>query len=287
VSTAGAANPSPEEVSRRFRAPATAVVRELSSTSTAALWRALLILAPIGFVAGVVAGYFGITDAIAALEPWALALAGGAFVLAYGGVLGALLRRAIGGRLGQLFDVMVWAARVAQLEWEAGSPGSRIPRSAKEARKWLDTHPETDTNRPQRMDAALRAGDLAGARETLQRYPVTSPFERHQRLADGLGIDIVAGKTVTAIEIDADEELGAEHRAHALACRSSTAAFAAVLAGGDWRAPLVAAWPHLPAEAVGVGRRQAELMLIGIHLAIVAIVAGVLAAAWWIVTASG
>lgn len=281
-----AGDPTAEEVTRRYRAPSTAVTNDLKRVSGAVPWRGLLLaLLPIGFVGGVVVGFLDIDVAFGAREPVAVAVAAFALILAYAGLVATRFWRALDGNAGRVLDVVAWAAREARQEWAAASPGSRPPRSPNQARRWLAAHPETDTNRPQRVAASLMAGDLSGARETLQRYPVTSPLERHHRAADRLAVDVIAGATVTAAEIDTVYvELGEEHRAHAIACRSVTEASAAVLSGADWRAPLLRAWPELPAEAVSTGRRQAWLILVVLHVAIFAVLIGVVTAAWLLLT---
>jgi len=181
-----------DEASLRYRAAATAVTHELRRASQSALGRALPIIIAVAFVAGVLAAYLGITDAVAR-EPLATIVAACLLVVTYAGILGIMLWRILGGPRGAVLDVIAWSARDAQREWTAASPGSPVPRSPTQARKWLATHPETDANRPQRVAAALMAGDLADARETLGRYPVVTAYERHQRAADGVGLDLVAG----------------------------------------------------------------------------------------------
>lgn len=181
----------PGEVSRRYRASLAAVTHELRRASQSALGRALPIIVAVVFAAGVAAGYLGITDAVMR-EPLATIAAAGALVVTYAVILGIMLWRVLGGSRGDVLDVIAWTARDARQEWTAASPRSTVPSSPMQARRWLATHPESDANRPQRVAAALMAGDLRGARETLERYPVAKAFERHQRAADGLGLDLVA-----------------------------------------------------------------------------------------------
>lgn len=270
----------PDEASRRYRAAATAVTHELWRASQSALVRALPIIIAVAFVAGIVGGYFGITDIVTS-RPLATIVAASALVVAYGGILGIMLWRILGGPRGAVLDVIAWAVREAKREWTAASPGSSVPRTPTQARRWLASHPETDANRPQRFAAALMAGDLAVARETLGRYPVGTSFERHQLAADGLSLDLVAGRTITASEIGAAyAELGSEHEVHAIVCRSVTEAVAAVLSGDDWHAPLVRARPGLPATATNAGRREAWLVLLAMHVAIFALTLGAIVAAW-------
>lgn len=269
----------PDEASRRIRAAATAVTHELRRASQSALGRALPIVIAVVFVATVAAGFLGIADAVAR-EFLATIVAAGALVVAYAAILGIVLWRILGGPLGAVLDVIVWTARDAQREWTATSPGSSVPKSPIQARKWLATYPETDANRPQRFAAALTAGDHSRARETLGRYPVGTSFERHQLAADRLSLDLVAGQTVTTSEIGAAyAELGPEHGVHAIICRASIEAFAAVLSGDDWRTPLVRAWPGLPTEAKNAGRRQAWLVLLATNVTVFALLLGAVVAA--------
>jgi hypothetical protein len=271
----------PDEVSRRYRAAAKAVSDDLGRAVWSTLGRALPILIAVIFVAGVVAGNFGITEEIGEGEPFATIAAAGALVVTLAAIFGFSLWRVLGGPRGEVLDVIAWTAQEAQREWTAASPGSTVPRSPTQARRWLAGHPETEANRPQRLAAALMAGDLAGARETLGRYPVGTAFERHQRAADGLGVDLVSGRTLIAGEIGAAYvDLGSEHLEHAITCRALTEAFAAVLSDGDWRAPLVRARRDLPPEAAGLGRRQAWLLLVGAIVGTCGLLVGATAAVW-------
>jgi len=271
------------EASRRYVAASKALSHELQRAFGWALWRAAAVTVLIAFVAAVIGGFVGITDQIGPQNPpGAIAVATLLFTV-YVVTHAVLLWSSLGGRLGSALDVIAWTDRENRAEWEAASPGSSVPRTPGQARRWLDSHPETDANRPQRLAASLMVGDTGAARDALTRYPVVTAFQRHQRAADDLAVDLIEGRSVSFAELDlVDRELEAADRQHAIACRALSKVVADVLSGGSWVAPLASTRPELTGVATDMGRRKAWLVLVVI-LVLTAAVILVLALAVWLV----
>jgi hypothetical protein len=272
------------EASRRYFAAARAVSHELQRASGWALLRAALVVIPVGFLGAVAAGFIGVTEEIGPTNPPAAVASGGALLLVFVGAYAILLWRRLGSRLGAALDVIEWADRETRAEWAAATQGSAIPRTPRQASRWLDAHPETEANQPQRVAASLIIGDVATARDALSRYPVDTAFERHQRAADGLAVNLVAGGTASASEIEAaNRELGVEHRHHAATCRAMTEAVAAVLTGGDWQEPLARARHELPEGSTDAGRRKVWWFYLAIQVVVATLFLGVVLVLWLLV----
>jgi hypothetical protein len=251
-----------EEASRRFFAASMALVGDLSRVAVGAFGRSVILFVPIAFLAGLIAGFTGFAERVSASEPITVLAVAAPALLLFGATFGIVLWRRLGGELGTFLDVIHWSDRESQQEWETAAPGTRVPRSPREARRWLADHPETDANRTRVLAATVMTGEVERARAILERYPSSTAFERHERAADAIALDLVSGREVPVPELDAAySEIWEEHRVHALRCRSMMEGVAAVLSGGDWHAPIIRAVHVLPHDAVGAGRRRAWLPL--------------------------
>lgn len=267
--------------SGRYFAASKAIGNRIRAVAASAFVRAAVATISVAFVGGVGAGFLGIADEVGPGDPTALIGIAGALFLLYVAVLTISFRRALEGPLGDAVDVAAWADQDTAREWAEITPGSALPRNPKQARAWLTTHPETADNRPQRLLASLMIGDLQGARDVHTRYPTATDFQRHQRAADGLVLDIVGGRTVSVTEIDAaNAELSEDDRLHAIVCSSLTQMFAAVASSGEWLAALARPHPHLPELARDRGRRFAWQLLVAIWVLIPAIALAAAIEAW-------
>jgi hypothetical protein len=161
-------------------------------------------------------------------------------VMAYGliGIGGARYRDALA--VGEL------AHRRTITEWRR-TTGGDPPRSPAEAEAWLAANPETELNRRQRCSAHLRAGDLVAARETLDRFPRETPFDRYWLESDRWFLSFVEGELpdpapmvaeVAAIETP-------ELRAHGEAGLATALAHRAAAQAHDWIEPLASARPKV------------------------------------------
>lgn len=222
----------------------------------------------LAFGGGIVVGFLGLTDSP---ETRVIAIAAGIpiVIAAVAAIHAVSLWRSFDGPLGDAIDVAMWSADEERREWAVASPGSGVPRTADQARRWLSSYPETPSNRAQRLAAQMIAGELDDARETLSRYPTGTPFERHRRATDELVVAVVEGHLPTAVEVNAAyAELDEAHRLHAVACRALFDASVAAISGGDWLVPLAAARKSLPPEASASGRRRLWLVLTAVTTAV-------------------
>ena len=224
-------------------APEADLVRQrqtfLSRTVTAELGgrtqRAFLVAMVLGLVAIFALGASPLAEVVGTslLLSYAIFLGVFALVLALG------LLRATGGQLGRALTVAEVARATTEAEWREVA-GIGIPHDPAVAKRWLETNPETDANRHQRLSAQVRCLDLAAARDTLSRYPRTTSYERWYAAADGWFIDFIEGAfpdpgpveeivpTIEQPELRNRAEAGvATMRAHLAAAR-----------GGDWLSAL-------------------------------------------------
>jgi hypothetical protein len=209
------------------------------------LRRAVLISAGAGLLAVFALGASVLPTWLSAAVSYDLRIAYLAFLAVYGITLAYLLVRATADPYG----AALWTAEVSRAgtiaAWQRVTGERRLPKTVRDAVAWLGSHPETDTNRPQRLMVQISAGDLAGARDTLSRYPTGTPFERYWRAADAWFLDVLEGGTPSLDPVEAEVarvEVPAE-RAHAESGVAVLRAHREMLSGRDWIAPLAAARP--------------------------------------------
>jgi hypothetical protein len=233
--------------------------------------RAFLVATVLGLVAIFALGASPLADVVGT----SLLLSYAVFLGVFAIVLALALLRATGGQLGRALAVAEVGRAATEAEWREVA-GIGIPTDPDVAKRWLEANPETDANRHQRLSAQVRCLDLAAARDTLTRYPRTTPFERYDAAIEEWFIEFIAGELPDPHPI---EEIVAtieepDLRSKADAGVATMRAHLAAARGGDWLAELAAPFHRIDtSSAQGI---RAKLIVINwtVPMAIAAALVG-------------
>jgi len=232
-------------VSGRLAALATAVTDDVSRRSR----RAFLLALGAGLLANFALGASILPSAFTANLLLAYALFLGVFAM----VLAAVLLQQFGGQFGDALAVGGWSRLEAEARWR-GLGASRIPRSPAEAQKWLRDHPDPDALQPQRFAALLLAGDLAGAKATLETCPADTAYERFGIESDRWALDFVEGAIpdLARVEALAAEISDPHEERHAVTTMAILRAHVALAEGSEWVPKMAAVRPLVGDAADGI-----------------------------------
>lgn len=130
----------------------------------------------------------------------------------------------------------------AETYWRAEVGPGRRPRNKREARAWLDAHPETPATWCVRIGLLLLLGRIDGVRAAIARGPAETPIDRFDlvyftALADWMETGTAE---VTALRSAADG-LDAEHAASGVLAVADVESRLALEAGSDIWVPFIAA----------------------------------------------
>jgi hypothetical protein len=158
------------------------------------------------------------------------------FLLVQGSVLALVLLHLTGGQYRQALIVGEFARRGSYRDWEASTGEEAPPLTPESAARWLARHPNEDELAAQRLHAQINVGDLAGARQTLTRFPRETAEERFGFVTETWFLSFLQGSDAEPMALDgaADEIEDPARRAQALAGIASMRAYLAAVRGGDW-----------------------------------------------------
>jgi hypothetical protein len=151
------------------------------------------------------------------------------------------------------FEAFTWAGERSLDALRAEIGNDRMPTSADHAAQWLARTPETDANRWMRAEVLLVAGRFDEARATIERMAARTAEERATRADLEATIDLVTGETADLAPLRAAlGELSGEARLAAIVALAILETRLAIVAAGDWLAPLTRVRGELGAAADGI-----------------------------------
>jgi len=173
-------------------------------------------------------------------------------------------------RTRQALEVFAWIGE-REIDQFNEQTHSRFPGTSRAAERWIERHPEAAHELQQGVDVLLMAGEYEQAAEAARRLPTETAWERFSRELQIDHVLRVLGSNVErpGVRAAADELENPEERMEADALLAWADANRRVLAGGDWREPLVAARRQLGAHADGTLMRSRLAAMYAIVLAMV------------------
>ena len=164
----------------------------------------------------------------------------------------------IRGRPRAVLVAHIWLG-ARELRRALGSPDAAraMPVTPAEVPAWMTTHEETDATREVVVELHLMAGDLAAARETIKRMPISTPRDRFAVALLRAMVDYQGGEPVDEGPVRdalAVMPAGLERVESSLALAAFEARRA--LPDGDWRESLVAARRLIPEGDLAVLARD-------------------------------
>jgi hypothetical protein len=194
------------------------------------------------------------------------------FLLVYGAVLALALLRVTAGSYGAAVSVGAISHNGTLRARREATGEAKPPTTPIEAVAWLARHPEDEGIYPQRLSTQVLAGDLAGARESLSRYPRATAFERYWLEADAWFLDVLEGRPtdLAAVQTEVEAVTDPALRAHAESGLAVLRAHEAVTAGRDWIAPMAAVHDRVAPFADDSWRIPMVVRLWTWHMAIAA-----------------
>jgi hypothetical protein len=236
----------------------------------------------IGMVAGVVAVFaFGasiLPDAMTGNLVIGFLL----FLLVQGVVLAVALLRLTGGEYGRALVVGEFARRASLAAWKEATGEDAPPLSPEAAADWLARHRDEHELLMQRVHALINVGDRDGAYATLARYPRDTADQRYSHASDAWLLAFLDGSDADPAEVDA---LAAgledpEARARAQASVATLRAYLAAARGGDWVAPMAAAYPVVEGRIDDDWRWASVVRPWTMTMAVSSVIVGVAYMAW-------
>ena len=198
------------------------------------------------------------------------------FLLVYGVALALALLRVTAGPYGAAIAVGAIAHNGTLRARVEATGETNPPTTPIEAAAWLARHPEEEGIYPQRLSTQILAGDLAGARASLARYPRATAFERYWLAADAWFLDVLEGRPADLAAVEAEVEAVTEPalRAHAESGLALLRAHAAITAGRDWIAPMAAVYDRVAPFVDNTWRTPMVVRLWTWHMVIAAAIIG-------------
>ena len=195
----------------------------------------------IGFGAGAPVVFFLLPMAVQAGLPWPIGLV--AFGVADAVIAVELGYLVIPPRLKRAWQAHAFVAEPQTKRWRAQT-GTSVPATLPAIRRWLERNPDQPETRWARAEALIIAGDLAEARDVIQRMPVDTDLARFYQHAMRVYVDWVEGgdPDFEALRADAETvgEPGSPERMEARGEAMIAVARDLAASGGDWMAPMIA-----------------------------------------------
>jgi hypothetical protein len=236
----------------------------------------------IGMVAGVVAVFaFGasvLPDAVTGNALIGFLL----FLLVQGVVLALALLRLTGGDYRRALAVGEFARRASFDAWKKATGEDSPPLSPEAAADWLARHPDDGELLMQRLHALINVGDREGAYATLARYPRDTADQRYSHASDAWFLAFLDGSDADPAEVDslANGLDDPDARARAQASLATLRAYLAAARGGDWVAPMAAAYPAVEGRITDDWRRASVVRPWTLTMAASSVIVGLAFLAW-------